>query len=692
MGAKPKQVKTHCGRMDHGGCALVLEVKEGRIVGLKGDPQGLLNQGYICPKAAASPQRLNHPRRLKHPLKRSGPRGEGKWQPISWDQALSEIAANLERIRNRHGARAVAFGAGMPKGLDHFVLIRLANAFGSPNVVASQDVCHAPREISGVHTCGFYPVADLHHQSELVILWGSNITSTNEEGEICTQLLEQIKKGTELIIVDPHRTPLTGRAQKWLRIRPGSDSALALGFIHVIINENLYDHGFVQDWTHGFQDLAKQVEPYTPRRVSELTWIPADLIADAARLYARARPGAIAWGNPLEHNRNAYANARALVCLMAICGNLDAPGGNIHALEPEITGLGRFVRADLLPDKRNTMLSVFHGVAPRFMTIPPAHFRRAVLEDEPYPVRGFCCMGTNPMLTWADSRLTRLALNKLDFLAVADIFMTPTAALADIVLPAATHFEFDDIGHYGLGHGYILARPQAVEPPPQCWPDLKILNELGKLVSDPDLWHDHYQGFLEDVLQPSGLTFADFAEKGYLKGPDRFHKYREQGFKTPTGKVELKLSIADKAGLPPLPEFSGPPEGDDPDYPLVLTGRKNRLYLHSCYRWLERLRRRSPRPLAEMHPQTARAHGIASGDEIVIETKYGRITQTARLTEDLDPRVVYAEYGWWFPEQEDDPLFGWDKSNFNLLTSVASVGREFGTPNLKALPCRIQRK
>ena len=191
--------KTHCARMDHGGCALLVGVKGNTIVEVKGDPDGFLNQGYICPKGTASPQRLTHPLRLKQPLRRKGSRGEGKWQTISWDEAIAYISDELQGVKDRIGAKGVAFCQGMPKGLEHFVLIRLANIFGSPNVVVIQDVCHAPREISGLHTCGFYPVADFHHQSKLAMLWASNPTSTNEEGQICSLLLKQINENLEYL-------------------------------------------------------------------------------------------------------------------------------------------------------------------------------------------------------------------------------------------------------------------------------------------------------------------------------------------------------------------------------------------------------------------------------------------------------------------------------------------------------------
>ena len=186
-------VKTHCARMDHGGCGLLVGVRDNRIIQVKGDPEGYLNSGYTCFKGRVSAERLYHPERLKYPLKRAGKRGEGKWHRISWSEALDETAENLLAIKEKFGARAVGFGVGMPKGLEHFVLIRLANIFGSPNVIASQDVCHAPREVTGMHTCGFYPVADLHNPTKLILSWASNVLSTNEEGKLAVAPCSNLK-------------------------------------------------------------------------------------------------------------------------------------------------------------------------------------------------------------------------------------------------------------------------------------------------------------------------------------------------------------------------------------------------------------------------------------------------------------------------------------------------------------------
>jgi anaerobic selenocysteine-containing dehydrogenase len=337
------------------------------------------------------------------------------------------------------------------------------------------------------------------------------------------------------------------------------------------------------------------------------------------------------------------------------------------------------------------MVSAHHGVIPRFMTVPPAFFRRAVLEETPYPIKGFYAMGSNAMLSYADSGQTHRALEKLDFIAVADLFMTPTAAMADVVLPVASQFEINDIGHYGLGHGFIVARPKIVEPPAACRSDMQILSDLGRRLSPPKLWHDDAERFLDDVLGPSGLSYAEFAEKGYLKGPERFRGYEEKGFRTPTGKVELRLSTAEKLQLSPLPAWRGLPEEEDPGYPLLLTSAKSRFYLHSSYRWVEKLRRQRPEPRVELHPETAAAHGIGQGDPVVIETRHGRIVQQAHLVGTLHPRVLCAAHGWWFPEGDPQRQYDWDRANLNMLTSTQALGKEFGTPNLKGLGCRIRR-
>ena len=690
-----KQIIAHCGRMDQGGCRLLVTVEGDRIVKVAGDPAGPLNRGYTCVKGRACHTRLTQPGRLTKPLKRRGK--AGSFQEITWDDALAEIAAKLNAVKAEHGPGAVAFCQGMPKGLEHFALIRLANTFGSPNVVGPQNLCHMPREISGLHTCGFYPVVDHDKPWGCVMLFGSNPTSTNEEGQIHVQLLDQLKAGSDLVVVDPQRTDLAQRAMSmgergaWLQVRPGGESVLALNLLSVVIEEDLIDRPFVDQYCHGFDKLTDLVASFRPEETTGKTGLEAGEVRRAVRLYAQADPAALQWGNGVEQSPANFDVCRALISLMALCGNLDKPGGNIDAGQGPGAGLGPFVRADLMPKKYKDMVSAAHGVVPRFMVVPPPYFRQAVLKGEPYPIKAAYVQTCNPLLAYSNSPETEAALKALDLLVVTDITMTPSAALADYVLPAATHFEFSDVGHYGLGHGFILARPKVINPPPDCRPDIEIINQLAKALGLGEYWFDDYRKLIDDLLAPTGLSYAEFTEKSMLARPKKYFKYREKGFRTPSGRVELSLSKAESGQLdfPALPKTWGPEE--DPDYPLLLTTAKPADFMCSSDRALPALRDKRSGPLVKIHPDTAAAAGLQNGQEVVIETKAGAIVQTACVWDGVRPEVIVAEPGWWFPENRspDMPAGDWRRANVNMLTG-GELSRAFGTPNMRSLPCRVR--
>jgi anaerobic selenocysteine-containing dehydrogenase len=682
--------KTHCARMDHGGCGLIVEVKAGRIIKIKGDPQCPISYGYVCPKALASPERTTHPDRLTVPLLREGARGNGRFKPITWPEALQYVSEHLNRIRQEYGPQAVVFAQGAPKGLEHFVLIRLANVFGSPNVSGPQHVCHMPREIAGLLTCGFFPVPDYETPTSLILNWGSNLLKTNEEGVISLRLLDSIKKGADLIVVDPRRTHLASIAQTYHQIKPGSDCALALGLIQVIIREGLFDREFVEKWTVGFRELQEQVKSFTPERVAEMTWLTPEEIQQTAWTYGTSQPAIIQWGNAIEHTANSLQTCRALLCLMAITGNLDVPGGNIMPSMPPVARLADFVKADLLPGKSRKMLSRAFNLAPNFMVVPPPMVIQAILTENPYPIKAMVAQVTNPLITNSDAHQTYEALMRLELLVVSDIFMTPTAALADIILPSATAFEFDDIGHYGLAHGWISSRPKIVDPPGESWPDIKILNELGKALGHGEHFWENTRQALDEVLAPSGLTYDRFKEAGVLKGKGGYKKYEARGFKTPSKKVELYSEQLKNWGFDPLPAFSELPQGSL-EYPFLATSRKNPYFFHSAFRQISSLRKKHPQPRVEIHPQAAKILGLAEGDRARIITVKGQIEQIVHLTEDIDPRVIFLDYGWWFPEKKIETLFDWDRSNLNILTANTPFNPALGTPNLRAFPCRIEK-
>jgi anaerobic selenocysteine-containing dehydrogenase len=685
-------IKTFCARMDHGGCGLLVEIEAGKIVGVKGDPDCSLNRGTICAKGVAQIERLNHPDRLRHPLRRTGAKGGGRWEKISWEEALAILVEKFKEISNQGDEHTVAFAQGTPKGLELYMMIRLANVLKVPHVITPGSICHMPRETASLTTCGFFPVPDYDHPPALVLVWGSNLFQTNEEGIIGSQLRRALDQGARLIAIDPRKTLLASRASLWLQPKPGTDLALAVGMLKVIVEEGIYDQRFVKNWTVGFDALEVHLKNYSLEKISAATWVAEEKIREAARLYATTRPACIQWGNALEHTTESVQSARALLILKAITGNLEVPGGNVNRPGPGVMRPGDFVLAKNFPDKREKLLGPEFRLAAQMGFTPSQVVIKAILSETSHPIRTMYVQGGNPLLSYANAQETFRALKKLDFLAVAEIFMTPTAQLADLVLPTATNFEFDDIGHYGLPHGFILARPKVVDPPEECWPDLKILNELGKRLGYVKLFWPDLQACLDEVMKPAGMNYEAFKALGMLRGNWGQKGYEAKGFSTPSKKVEIFSSRFQEWGYDPLPTFCEEKEvgSSKGERDLILTSAKDPNYFHSAYRNLPSLRKLSPDPEVLLHPDTAAGLKVREGEWVVIETSLGRIRQKVVFQKDLHPRVVVAAYGWWFPEREDLELSGWKESNINVLTdNNPPYDPAIGTTNLRAFPCRV---
>ena len=691
-------VKTYCARMDHGGCGILAHVENGKITKIDGDPDSPISKGYVCAKGLAQIERLNHPDRLLYPLKRMGEKGEGKWKHISWDEALETIAGKINETIERDGQKAVSFAQGTPKGLELYLMIRLANVLNIPNISTPGNICHMPRETSSNLTCGFFPIPDYSGIPACVLVWGSNLFQTNEEGVISVQLKKALDQGAKLIVIDPRKTGMAARADLWIQPRPGSDLALALGMLRVMIDQGLYEKAFVESWTKGFTELIDHLQPYSLDQVSEITWVPKEQIVKATHLFSQTKPACIQWGNAIEHNQNSFQCARALLILMAITGNMEVPGGNVNRPGPPIMKPGELIQIKKFQDKKEKILSPQFRIATNMGFVPSQLIVKTILTGKPYPIRTMFIQGGNPLLSYANAKETFEAMKKLEFLAVSEIFLTPTAQLADIVLPAAAHFEFDDIGHFGLPHGFILARPKIVEPQGDCWPDSKILNELGKRLGFAQSFWKDVGECLDEILKPAGMTYDDFKNIGILKGKWEYKSYEKKGFHTPSGKVEIYAQQLKDWGVDPLPHYQELPESpySTPDlfkeYPLIFTSAKDPHYFHSSNRNIPSLRKLSPDPIVLIHPETASHWGIDEGDWVTIETKRGTIRQKAKLNSEIDPRVIVLSFGWWFPERKDLELSGWKESNLNILTdNEPPYEPTMGTTSLRAVLCRIYK-
>lgn len=689
-------IKTHC-RMCHGGCGVLVYVKEGEVAKIAGDPDCPINHGTLCSKGLASAQLAYHPDRLTYPVRRIGPKGSGKWERISWDEALDTIAARILQYKDEHGAESIVFGYGTGRE-NEGVIYRIANLLGSPNVLTAGHFCYGSRVAISIATCGNLPLVDYENKPACIMMWGNNLTISNPDEYKAEPFSTALDEGAKLIVVDPRLTRPAARADLWLQLRPGTDAALALGMLNVIIEEELYDSEFVANYTYGWEEFVGRVKQYPLEQVEDITGVPREKIRKAARLFAETKPAAMQWGVAIEQQINCIDNNRLLMCLLGITGNIDVPGGQVLFKPPPILNVSRFGAHNMLPEEQaiKRLGGDRFRFASRFAIINPKAVWDAILTEEPYPVKMLFFISSNPLLTRANAREVYKALEKVDFMAVADFFLTPTAQMADIVLPAATWLEMDYIGDFWKRHGYILPRRKAVQIG-ECRSDHEMLNDLAHRIGQSQYWWDNFEEALDYILSPAGLTWQDFKEMDYLRGEVKYEKYREKGFSTPTGKLELYSTVLEQMGYDPLPRHREVPQGPkaSPEllehYPYILiTGARQPGFFHSENRQVPWLRELHPSPQVEIHPDTAEKEGIEEGDWVVIESPNGRVKQKAKLFSGIDPGVVAAQHAWWYPESTD-PLGGWDESNINLLTDNAYEGCDpaMGATNVRTLLCRI---
>lgn len=700
--SKGKKIYRSACRMCHGGCGVLVHVKDGKVVKIKGDPESPLNKGKICLKGIASVEHLYNPDRLKYPLKRVGQRGEGKWERISWDEAYGTIVEKIQEIQENYGTESVVIGQGT--GRHHFHhTVRFANALGTPNWIEPGCAqCFIPRVVTGMMTYGDLPVCDYYGDvnPECVLVWGHNPVVSGPSCEIQFRVKDCIKKGTKLIVVDPRKTDMAEKAEIWLQLRPGTDDALALSMMNVIINEGIYDKEFVEKWTHGFDQLTERVKEYPPEWAEKITWVPAGKIREAARLFGKTKPATLEWGVALEQTPNCLQTVRAVALLPAITGNIDIPGGWILGMH--IVENVPYLTEKLSEEMKDKRLGAhqFKVLCSRDALFPSAHVPtvlRAMDTGQPYPIKALLIFGNNGLVTYADSKQVYEILKNLDFISVMDIYMTPTAELADIVLPAATWLEVDEIVSVPVIAGFVALAQKRIIRMWECKQDEEVFVELARRLN-LDSGTESIQDIYSQQLRPLGITFDELKEKGFVSVPITYRKYEQTGFKTGSGKIELASSYLEMLGYDPLPFYKEPPESPistpelAKEYPLVLTsGARSQYFFHSEYRQIPLLRKKHPDPIVDIHPETAKKHNIQEDDWVWIESARGRIKQKAKLTNGIDPRVVHVEHAWWFPE-DPAPEYGVWKSNANVLTSSAPpYDPALGTYQLRALLCKVYK-
>ncbi len=669
-------------------CGIIAHVQDGRLVKVEGMPEHPMSQGGLCPRGERLVEYVYSPDRLKYPMKKEN----GGWKRISWDEALNGIAAKLTEIKEKYGAHALAVYCGS-MGVENIELAaftqRFRGVYGTPNHISVESNCFRCRILAFQTTFGRHLVED-PRKANCIVLWAHN--PTDSRWMMDKLIREKVAAGSKLIVIDPRRTSMAKEGLH-LQIRPGTDCALALGMLNVIIAEGLYDREFVENYTLGFDKLSEHVKQYSPEKVEEITWVPAAEIRNAARIYASAKPACIIPGiQSLDQQINGLQNTRVLAILQAVTGNVDIPGGwvtipFIRLTDLRVPEVEKPIGAEEYP--------LFHKFGKRVAPYGQAMmFPDAVLTEKPYPIKAMMVVGGNPANTLPETNKVREALQKLELLVVMDPFMSDTAELAHYALPACTFLEKEGIGYvYGVSGGagglpFVLLRRKAIEPLWESWPDWKFLTELARRMGFGEYfpWNSD-QEVVEHLLQPCQVSLQQLQDNpgGMFYASHDYGAYKKSGFPTPSKKAELYSEMLAEHGYDPMPTHHEPTESpfSNPElakeYPLILvTGNRMLEYTHGQFRNMIGLRRLAPEPEVLLHPATAAGCGIVDGETVAVETKKGSIKIKAKLTEDIMPGVVSVPHGW-------------SRANVNILTDLSLRDPITGYPQRNAILCRIRK-
>ena len=709
----------------HIGCGVLLYTDDdGRLVKVEGDPENPYNRGRLCNRCLALPEVVYNESRVLHPMKRDPQhRGEDAWRQISWDEAYDLIYEKFSSIKEKHGAWSVCFIQGTGRDIAAWIT-RLAWSYGSPNYMFNMSgmACYLPRVAGCAATTGNFWVGDFSQEfadrydnpewkpAEYIIVWGNNPLIANSDGFYGHWMVDVMKRGSKLIVVDPRLTWLASKAEYWLQVRPGTDAALAMSMLNVIISEDLYDHEFVERWTYGFEELAKAVEEYTPARAAEITWVPEDKIFAAARAWAGAENGIVQWGLAVDTTKESLPAAQAISALWQIMGYCEKPGCMI--VPPEILAYSGGFGQELITEEMSAHrigLDKYSLLAYGFQVASSDEVIKTLETEQPYKIHGAWLQTTNFLAcTSPDPERTMAAWRTCDFIVSVDLFMTPTAmALADVFLPACTYAERDGIRiGDGAQRGETINKVCQVG---EAKSDMQINLELGKRFN-PEAWPwEDVDEMFSHVIECTGYTFEELQKVAPAYIPFEYHRHEkgllrpdgEVGFNTPTGRIELWSTFYNNAGLSPLPYFEEPTESPTAtpalyeEYPFVLTtGARNWFMFHSEHRQVPHLRAGRPWPIVEMNPAAAAKLGVHDGEWVWLENQRGRCKRVVELTEGIDERVLMSDHAWWFPEapgEEKDGLYGMFDLNVNKLLNSYVPGRSGFGANYKSMLCKVYR-
>jgi anaerobic selenocysteine-containing dehydrogenase len=653
-------------------CSMLVTVENDRVVKVRGNPDHPFTDGRLCVKVNHYEERIHHAERILYPLKRSGPKGSGQFTRITWAAAMEEIASRWKRIIAQSGPTAILpysyLGTeGILNGMN--VGDPFFNKLGA--TITERTFCDSGACTGYMMTVGPTPGTDPESfvHSRYIVLWACNTISTNLHH--WPFIAEAQKRGAKIVVIDPVKTRTARQADWHIPIKPGTDGALALAMINVVIAEGLMDKDYVAKYTVGYDELAERARPYTPEKVAAITGIAADDIRKLAREYATTRPSVIRIGVAVERHSGGGQTVRALTCLPALVGAWRDVGGGILQLPIWAFPVkwDALMRPDWIKSGTRVLNQWKLGAA-----------LTGELQLDP-PIQSLFVYNANPMVVAPEQEKIVKGLAREDlFTVVSEHFITDTASYADIVLPATTQMEQHEI-MFSWGHFYLSLNQQAISPRGEAVPNTELFRRLATAMGfdDPHFKRSDEQMAVEslDWSSPAlaGITMEELQRKGYARlkvgTPDTYAPHAEGNFPTPSGKVELKASMAaggnfvlplfrqgsnefqDGTPVDPLPSFIPPQESADANpalaakYPLNILTPKNHAFLNSGYANIARQLGHAGEQYVMIHPADARARGIAEGERVEVFNDRGRFQADAQVSDEVRPGVVVSPLGYW---------------------------------------------
>jgi anaerobic selenocysteine-containing dehydrogenase len=670
--------------------------------------------GIVCTRGVHAEEVVYSPDRLRFPMKRVGNRGEGRLERISWEEAIEISARLIKGVVEKDGPESMAIFSGrggfeqslldmFPTGGYDTICSNFVFPLGSPNSFSCSSLCNnSHRVIAPVATFGtsfdrLFPDFD---KSERIVVWGAN-PATDSPPIHLKKILEAKARGAKITVIDPLRTYTAEKSDEWIGIRPGTDGALALGMIHVMMEKGLYDTAFADDWTHGLPELREYVKGFSPKVVEKITWVKAEKVVKMAESLARPRTSLLLHTG-LEYADSGVQNIRALLILWALSGNLDRPGGLVFRMRQAFP----LQRNRIEPPKGKPPIgSDRHPLycdlnrSGHFLEMP-----RAILKGDPYPIRGLVVLGGSIITAFPNPDQWRRSFKELDCLVVIDRFLTNEALYADVVLPATTMFE---ITSYKWYPGHLSFRERIVPPVGEAKNDTLILAELAKALGYGDRYPQSEEAVLEFAFKESPVTIEQVKSKpegvSLASPPMVYEKYKtghlrkdgKPGFETPSGKFEISSHLLSKHGYEPLPIYEEPSEGPigspelAKEFPLVLTtGTRIQSAFRSQHLNIPGLLKLQDKPNILIHPEDAEPRSILDGDRVWLKTKRAKVPFYAKVTDRIRKGVIEANMGGGGPLQPQP----WKEANVNELTDPENRDPISGFPVFKALLCEVEKE